>query len=65
MEIYKDEERLDFENVSITRFENKLFELGQEFYNTELNFNSIKQLKGDKDILEKAFLHQFVEEINL
>jgi len=65
MEIYKDGEMIDLQNVSITKFENKLFQLGQEFYNTDLNFSSIKQLKGDKDILEKAFLHQFIEELNL
>lgn len=65
MEIYKNGERLDLENVSITRFELKLFELGQKFYDTDLNFNSLKELKGDKDVLEKAFLHQFIEELNL
>lgn len=65
MEIYYENQKLNFEDVSITRFELKLFELGQKFYDTDLNFNSIKELKGDKDILEKAFLHQFIEELNL
>lgn len=65
MEIYYENQKLNFEDVSITRFELKLFELGQKFYDTDLNFNSIKELKGDKNILEKAFLHQFIEELNL
>jgi hypothetical protein len=63
MEIYKDGERLDLENVSITRYENKIFELGEKFYKTELDFSSIKELKGDKVLLEKAFLDEFIEQI--
>lgn len=64
MEIYKDGERLDLENISITKFENKLYGTFEKFVNEELDFSNIHILQGDKLLLEKAHLHQLMEELN-
>jgi len=65
MEVYQDGERLDLENISITRYENKVFQLGEQLNEIELDFSSISLLKGNKDLLAKAFLDEFVEQVNL
>lgn len=65
MEVYQDGERLDLENISITRYENKVFQLGEQLNEIELDYSSISLLKGNKDLLAKAFLDEFVEQVNL
>jgi hypothetical protein len=65
MEVYQDGERLDLENISITRYENKVFQLGEQLNEMELDYSSISLLKGNKDLLAKAFLDEFVEQVNL
>ena len=65
MEVYQDGERLDLENISITRYENKVFQLGEQLNEIELDYSSINLLKGNKDLLAKAFLDEFVEQVNL
>jgi hypothetical protein len=65
LEIYKDGERLDFENISITRYENKVFQLGEKINDMTIDFSSIHELTGDKDVLEKAFIHELEEQTKL
>jgi hypothetical protein len=65
MEVYQDGERLDLENISITRYENKVFQLGEKLNEIELDYSSISLLKGNKDLLAKAFLDEFVEQVNM
>jgi hypothetical protein len=65
LEIYKDGERLDFENISITRYENKVFQLGEQLKDMTIDFNSIHELTGNKDILEMAFIHELEEQTKL
>ena len=65
MEVYQDGERLDLENISITRYENKVFQLGEQLNEIEIDFSSISLLKGNKDLLASAFLHEFVEQVNI
>ena len=65
IEVYQDGERLDLENISITRYENKVFQFGEQLNEIELDFSSISLLKGNKDLLAKAFLDEFVEQVNL
>ena len=49
MEVYQDGERLDLENISITRYENKVFQLGEKLNEIELDYSFISLLKGNKD----------------
>jgi hypothetical protein len=65
LEIYKDGERLDFENISITRYENKVFQLGEQLKDMTIDFSSIHELTGNKDVLEKAFIHELEEQTKL
>jgi hypothetical protein len=65
LEIYENNERLDFENISITRYENKVFQLGEKLKDMTIDFSSIQQLKGNKDVLEKAFIHELYEQTKL
>ena len=65
IEVYQDGERLDLENISITRYENKVFQLGEQLNEIELDFSSISLLKGNKDLLAMSFLDEFVEQVNL
>ena len=65
MEVYQDGERLDLENISITRYENKVFQLAEQLNEIELDYSSISLLKGNKDLLAKAFLDEFVEQVNI
>jgi len=64
MEIYEDGIRLDLENISITRYENKVFQLGEKLNEFEpINFSSIHQLTGNKDILENCFITELNEQL--
>ena len=65
IEIYENNERLDFENISITRYENKVFQLGEKIKDITIDFSSIHELTGDKDVLEKAFIHELEEQTKL
>jgi len=57
MNIYKDNEELDFENIHLSKFENKFFQLTQKLKEIiEPNFNSISELKNtNKELLAEAF----------
>ena len=63
MNIYQDGEKLEFENISIVRFESKFQEELKKLNNMELNFSSISKLKGNKDLLELAFQAELKENI--
>ena len=65
LEVYKDGEKLDFENISITRYEIKVFQLGEQLKDMTIDFSSIHELTGDKDILEKAYIHELEEQTKL
>jgi hypothetical protein len=65
MEVYQDGEKLDLENISITRYENKVFQLGEKLNEIELDYSSISLLKGNKDLLAMSFLDEFVEQVNI
>lgn len=63
MNIYQNGEELIFENISIVRFESKFQEELKKLNNMELDFSSIQQLKGNKDLLELAFNAELKENI--
>jgi hypothetical protein len=64
MNIYTDKELLDFENVHLTVFENKFFQLAEKLSEMiEPNFSSINELKNqNKDLLELAFNAELTEQ---
>ena len=64
MEIYEDGIRLDLENISITRYENKVFQLGERLNELDpISFSSIHQLTGNKEILESCFIAELNEQL--
>lgn len=65
IEIYIDAAKLDLSNLSITNYGELNEKLKDDFSKTELDFSSIGLLKGNKEILQKAFLNQKAECLNL
>jgi hypothetical protein len=62
MKIYKDEERLDFEDIHTTRFDNALGKMKIVLNDLiEPDFNSISKLKGNKELLNLAFNAELAE----
>lgn len=63
IEIYRNDELLNIENLSITKLENVVFQLGEKLNEIgNLDFSSIKTLIGNSVLLEKAFDDQLIEE---
>lgn len=65
LEIYLDSVKLDIQNISLTDFRKETQEKKDILSKVEIDFSSIKSLKGDKTLLQKAFLNQMVESLNL
>lgn len=55
MKIYQDNKLLDFENIKFTDFSDKLYQLRKEVNKEQIEMTPIGILKGQKDILDKAF----------
>ena len=64
IEIYLEDQKLDIKNISQTDFNKKTQEIKEKLQNIELNFSSIKVLKGNKELLHKAFINEMVESLN-
>lgn len=64
MQIYIDNSLLDISNISVTNFTEKTEKLKEEFAKTEIDFSSINYLKGEKILLNNAFLNVMAEYIN-
>lgn len=64
IEIYENEEKLDFSNISITDFNTYVEMAGYTFSNKEIDFSSIGDLKGDKETMELAFQYTKKEQLN-
>ena len=43
MEVYQDGERLDLETISITRYENKVFQLGEKLNEIEIYISCVQE----------------------
>jgi hypothetical protein len=65
IEIKIDAAQLDLSNLTITDYRNENNQLMEKFSKTELDFSSIGLLKGNKELLQKAFLNQKAESLNL
>jgi hypothetical protein len=64
MQIYIDNSLLDISNISVTNFTEKTEKLKEEFAKSEIDFSSIGLLKGEKILLNNAFLNVMAEYIN-
>jgi len=63
MKVYLDNTEINFTDLAITNFR-ELLELQVKLKHVNnLEFSSIKQLKGDKELLNKAFKDTFFESI--
>ena len=65
IEIYLDDQQLDIKNISVANFNQKTQEIKDKFSKTELDFSSIHFLKGNKELIQKAFINEMVESLNL
>jgi hypothetical protein len=65
LEVYNDEIKLDIENIKFKDFNQETQYKKNLFSNIEIDFSSIKTLKGDKKMLEKSFQQQKAESLNL
>jgi hypothetical protein len=65
IEIKLDAAVLDIHNISIKDFNKETQDMKEVFSKTELDFSSINKLKGNKELLHKAFLNEMVESLNL
>lgn len=65
IEIYLDDNQLDIKNISVANFNQRTQEIKDNFSKVELDFSPIHVLKGNKELLHKAFINQMVESLNL
>ena len=65
IEIYIDASQLDLSNLTVTDYRKQNDELKTKFSMSELDFSSISLLKGNKELLQKSFLNQKAESLNL
>lgn len=65
LQIYLDAAEFDLSNVSIANFKEQMIDKKEEFAKTEIAVPPFNALKGDKDILQNAFLNQKAESLNL
>ena len=64
IQIFKDNERLDFENILLQDFKENNDKLREVLRMTKIDFSSINKLKGEKTLLEKAFQDEKTESLN-
>jgi hypothetical protein len=65
IQIYLDAAELDLSNIEITNFKDKVVEQKAILENMTIDIPPFNQLKGNKDLLQQAFLNQMVESLNL
>lgn len=64
IQIFKDNERLDFENILFKDFKEDVNKFVDVLRLTTIDFSSINNLKGEKTLLEKAFRDEKTESLN-
>lgn len=65
IEIYLDAAKLDISNVSLTDFRQQMVDKKEELAKEDIIVPPFNKLKGDKTLLEKAFINQKVESLNI
>lgn len=64
LEIFENDSKLDFENVMFKTYKEGLVKLRESVNIYEVEFYSIKKLKGEKTLLQKAFRDELAEQLN-
>lgn len=57
IEIYYEEQLIDFEQVKVKNFSEKMIQDRENKPINDIDFSSIKMLVGDKDVMELCFQH--------
>ena len=65
IEIYFDAAKLDLSNVVLTDFKQQMLDKKEKLAKEEIIIPPFNRLKGDKTLLEKAFINQKVESLNI
>lgn len=65
IEVYLDATKLDLSNVKLTNFKEQMVGKKEKLANEEIIVPPFNLLKGDKFLLQKAFLNQKAESLNL
>jgi hypothetical protein len=63
--IYIDNEKLELKNISVTDYKTDVLNKRKELEKQEVYLLPLNLLKGNKELLRKAFLNQKVESLNL
>jgi hypothetical protein len=64
IEIFMDENKVHVRNVLLTDFKQQALTKRESMGDITFDFSMLKQLKGEKIILEKAFQNEKAESIN-
>ena len=65
MNIYKNKEKLNFEDISFSNFEILLNQKLSDFKDHRVDFSMITLLQGNSELLDKSFQDQKKESLNL
>lgn len=65
IEIYLDAAKLDLSNVALTDFKQQMIDKREDLSKHEVMVPPFNKLKGDKILLENAFISQKVESLNI
>jgi len=65
IEIYLDAAKLDLSNVVLADFKQQMVDKKEKLAKEEIIIPPFNRLKGDKTLLEKAFINQKVESLNI
>jgi hypothetical protein len=65
IDIYIDETKLNLSDVSLTDYKQQMIDKKEELANVEIPVPQFNLLKGNKELLHKAFLNQMVESLNV
>ncbi len=65
IEIYLDAAKLNLSNVSLANFNQQMIDKKERLAREEILVPPFNKLKGDKTILQKAFLNELAESLNL
>jgi len=63
MNIYIDNEQVEINNIIFTNFSDVIKTYSVLAKDNKLNFNIIKELKGNKELLQKSFKDELYEQV--
>lgn len=65
IQIYLDETKLNLSDVSLTDYKKQMIDKKEQLADVEVLIPQFNLLKGNKELLNKAFVNQMVESLNL